>query len=175
MLHLSGPLQPGNSGAPVVDATGRVVGIGSGGLQQGAASISWAMRGFYLEQLLSSADSLPSGGMAGSLFAYAMQSAPAQGAVHASAPPTTMCGKLGLTSRGARTLSQLAVTVDTRNAVQQVAQDEQVSLADLAALPYQVWVEPQSGAAIVLPARTRVCSLPIYSVGRMRISPTQAC
>jgi S1-C subfamily serine protease len=152
VLHLSGPLQPGDSGAPVVDAAGRLVGIGSGGLQQGAASISWAMRGFYLDQLLASTDSLPSGGTAGSLFAYAVRSAPAADVAHATPPPTILCGQLGLTSLGTRRLSQLAVTADSRNAVQQVAQDEQVSPADLAAAPYQVWVEPRSGAAVVLPA-----------------------
>lgn len=153
VLHLSGPLQPGDSGAPVVDAAGRLVGIGSGGLQQGAASISWAMRGFYLDQLLASTDSLPSGGTAGSLFAYALQSTPvAEGAQAGGTRPTTMCGKLGLTFLGMRSLAQLAATADSRSAVQQIAADAQVSAADLAAAPYQVWIEPQSGAAVVLPA-----------------------
>jgi hypothetical protein len=43
VLRLNGDLQPGHSGAPVVDAEGRVLGIGSGGLGDGTLGIGWAI------------------------------------------------------------------------------------------------------------------------------------
>lgn len=43
VLRLNGDLQPGHSGAPILDRRGRVVGIGSGGLAGGTLGIGWAI------------------------------------------------------------------------------------------------------------------------------------
>jgi hypothetical protein len=56
ILYVSG-LVPGLSGAPVLDASGSVVGIGDGGLNGGSYGVNWAMPQKYLTQLLSSTDS----------------------------------------------------------------------------------------------------------------------
>ena len=162
VLHLSGPLQPGDSGAPVVDADGALVGVGSGGLQQGASSISWAMRAHYLANLPTSTDTIPAAGDANSLFAYAThttQSPPAlpktadsTSASLPAGPPTVTCGALALTNRGVRTLSQLAVTDDTRAAIASIALAHGVTVTQISAAPFRIWIEPHSGAAIVVPA-----------------------
>ncbi|MBV9671354.1 MAG: trypsin-like peptidase domain-containing protein [Verrucomicrobia bacterium] len=58
VFGLMGPLVPGHSGAPIVDSDGKVVAIGDGGLEQGAASISWAIPARELAKLLRSQDAL---------------------------------------------------------------------------------------------------------------------
>jgi len=58
VFGLMGPLVPGHSGAPIIDHDGKVVAIGDGGLERGAASISWAIPARKLTMLLSSNDTL---------------------------------------------------------------------------------------------------------------------
>jgi trypsin-like peptidase len=43
VLNLQGNLLPGHSGAPILDARGRVVAVANGGLKEGFAGISWAV------------------------------------------------------------------------------------------------------------------------------------
>lgn len=43
VYSLNGNLQPGHSGAPIMDSEGRVLGIGSGGLGNGTLGIGWAI------------------------------------------------------------------------------------------------------------------------------------
>lgn len=43
VLRLNGNLQPGHSGAPILDSSGAVLGIGSGGLGDGTLGIGWAI------------------------------------------------------------------------------------------------------------------------------------
>ena len=43
IYYLDGSLLPGYSGSPVVDAQGALIGIGDGGLENGAASVSWVI------------------------------------------------------------------------------------------------------------------------------------
>lgn len=50
----TGNLLPSNSGAPIFDNQGRLVGIGSGGLEKGTVNISWAIPAKYIADLESS-------------------------------------------------------------------------------------------------------------------------
>lgn len=43
VLNLQGNVLPGHSGAPILDAQGRVVAVANGGLKEGFAGISWAV------------------------------------------------------------------------------------------------------------------------------------
>ena len=43
VLSLTGDIQPGHSGAPILDQAGRVVGIGNGGLKGGTVGIGWGI------------------------------------------------------------------------------------------------------------------------------------
>lgn len=146
VLHLSGPLQPGDSGAPVVDAAGDVVGIGSGGLQQGAASISWAMRARYLSLLAISTDAMPPAGTAGSLFAVVSRTVAAG---QPTPPQGVRCGASTLTYRGKRSLAELTGAAGAEVPTAKLARLEAGAVP--AATLFDVWVEPVSGAAAVVP------------------------
>ena len=43
VLFVEGEIQPGDSGAPIVDASGRIRAIGSGGLRSGTVGIGWVV------------------------------------------------------------------------------------------------------------------------------------
>ncbi|RMF55875.1 MAG: serine protease [Calditrichaeota bacterium] len=61
ILRISTTIQPGHSGAPILDKSGKVVGIGDGGLRQGIARINWAIpASVYLPHLENSRDAPPS-------------------------------------------------------------------------------------------------------------------
>lgn len=161
VLHLSGPLQPGDSGAPVLDQSGQVVGIGSGGLQHGASSISWAMRAQYLTSLENSADSLPAGGSAGAMFAYATSPAavsgqPAGPIPAPAGPETVQCGTMNLIDRGVRPLSQLWTPGSEQTRVHALEARLGVTDGELSAQPFRIWIEPRSGATIVVPVEAKL-------------------
>ena len=60
ILYLEGSLLPGYSGSPVFDPSGRLVGIGDGGLEKGASNVSWIIPAKYIAELeASSSTSLP--------------------------------------------------------------------------------------------------------------------
>jgi Trypsin-like peptidase domain len=54
IYYLNGTLLPGFSGAPVVNKNGSLIGIGDGGLENGASAVSWVIPATYLDQLTSS-------------------------------------------------------------------------------------------------------------------------
>ena len=54
IYYLEGSLLPGFSGAPVVDSRGRLVGVGNGGLENGASNVSWIIPATYLNALTAS-------------------------------------------------------------------------------------------------------------------------
>jgi hypothetical protein len=60
IYYLDGSLLPGFSGSPVVDAKGVLIGIGNGGLENGASNVSWVIPVRFLDELTASgASSLP--------------------------------------------------------------------------------------------------------------------
>ncbi|MCG7550377.1 serine protease [Pseudoalteromonas sp. Of7M-16] len=62
IYYLDGSLLPGFSGAPVFDNQGKLVGIGNGGLENGAANVSWVIPATNLTALVNSKQStLPAG------------------------------------------------------------------------------------------------------------------
>lgn len=60
ILYVEGSLLPGYSGAPIFDTQGKLVGIGNGGLENGASNVSWIIPCRYLQELeASTATNLP--------------------------------------------------------------------------------------------------------------------
>ncbi len=54
IYYLQGSLLPGFSGSPVVDAEGNLIGIGDGGLEDGASNVSWVIPARFLDDLTAS-------------------------------------------------------------------------------------------------------------------------
>jgi len=51
IIYLDGSLLPGYSGSPAYDKSGRLIGIGDGGLEGGASNVSWIIPAKYLHDL----------------------------------------------------------------------------------------------------------------------------
>jgi len=54
IYYLDGSLLPGFSGSPVVDADGVLIGVGNGGLENGASNVSWVIPARFLDELTAS-------------------------------------------------------------------------------------------------------------------------
>lgn len=60
ILRVSSTIQPGHSGAPIIDKTGKVIGVADGGLRSGTARLNWAFpANMYVPRLLNSNDPAP--------------------------------------------------------------------------------------------------------------------
>ncbi|NQY35241.1 MAG: trypsin-like peptidase domain-containing protein [Alteromonadaceae bacterium] len=57
IYYLDGSLLPGYSGSPIVNSQGQLIGIGDGGLENGASSVSWVIPASNLDALLKSTTS----------------------------------------------------------------------------------------------------------------------
>ncbi len=62
IYYLDGSLLPGYSGSPIVDHQGSLIGIGDGGLENGASGVSWVIPAFHLDKFnFSTGTKLPKG------------------------------------------------------------------------------------------------------------------
>jgi len=60
ILRVSSTIQPGHSGAPIIDKSGKVIGVADGGLRSGTARLNWAFpANLYVPRLLNSNDPHP--------------------------------------------------------------------------------------------------------------------
>jgi len=60
ILRVSSTIQPGHSGAPIINSTGKVIGVADGGLRSGTARLNWAFpASLYVPRLLNSNDQFP--------------------------------------------------------------------------------------------------------------------
>ena len=152
ILRLDGNLVPGLSGAPVIDQSGQVVGIGSGGLENGTVGISWAVQSHYLGDLESApanSGSAPSLAGASPLFA-----APVQGADETS----VQCGDFSFAYIKTRSLGQLLASADDVIGLQQIAEAIGYSPQQTLGFEYDVYTEPLSGGSVAVPQGTTFVS-----------------
>lgn len=150
ILRVDGNLLPGHSGAPVLDAAGRVVGIGSGGLQRGTVGVGWAIRARYLAELARApalADGRAPGlGTAPNSPGYATLALGA-GALRAR------CGQLDfIRSRTGLSLATLVASSDDQRGFQSIAMTAGRPWDVLAAMQFDIWTEQRSGAGVAVPA-----------------------
>jgi S1-C subfamily serine protease len=147
VLRVSGHLLPGHSGAPLVDFEGRVVGVGSGGLQLGAAGIGWAMRAHYVAGLPRAPADLGEARSAVAQAAFAFRTAPAS----STTAEGMRCGDITLVKGRTLRLDALREGVDDTEAVDALLREIAFEESVLRAMRFDVWTEAASGVGVVLP------------------------
>lgn len=159
VLRVEGFLVPGDSGAPVLDRAGRVVAVGSGGLQRGTIGAGWAVRARYLTDLSRSTDRTPGPGATGGGALFAL--------VDPSVAAEVRCGTLAFRRTRRLTLPALAESSDDRIGLEQIAQSFGTTTAAQFGLRFDLWTEPRSGAAVAVPEGLTItpgptgCSVPM--------------
>jgi S1-C subfamily serine protease len=151
ILRLDGNLLPGLSGAPIIDEGGGVVGIGSGGLENGTAGVSWAIQAHYLSDLRTAALELPTAVPASQSPLF---SAPAEGAQALG----VRCGDFVFVRSKTRTLQELSMTADDLGGLLQIAALTGLPEDQLAAIEYDVYTEQEAGGSVALPSGATLSS-----------------
>jgi hypothetical protein len=143
ILRINGSLVPGLSGAPLINSAGDVVGVGSGGLENGAAGIGWAIRARYLTDLLT----------AHPFVGVAVAIVPGQFAssVEGINPPSIKCGEYIFRRLKTRTLEELLATADDAVGFYQLASASGVTFDQIRRFGFAVYSEPLSGGSIAVP------------------------
>lgn len=155
VVRLDGHLLPGLSGAPLVDATGAVAAIGSGGLQSGAASVSFGVPATWLDALLRSTEPIeiaarPTPG----LFAAALDAAaPDPGPTSGPAPALDVlrCDGLDFVEIGWRSFDDLALATDDPVALQQILLTGGLGPQQTARFGFRVFAPLEGGGAVAVP------------------------
>jgi S1-C subfamily serine protease len=156
IVRMDGHLLPGLSGAPILNARGEVVAVGSGGLQSGAASVSFGMPAAHLDALVVSNESVVAAAQAPSgLFAARLESGAGGGAAQPAASTLT-CGGLAFVDAGLRSFDDLALSTDDPNGLSYLLSESELDAERLAAFRYRIWTPVEGGAAIAVPATMTV-------------------
>lgn len=146
VLRLDGNLLPGHSGAPLIDGSGRVRAIGSGGLQNGAGGVVWALRADYLNELTNAPETAAvqaADHNSGLSFAYQSEQ---------NSLRKVRCGSSNFTFSRTVPLSVLYETSDDKVGLQQLAAVSNMAELAAGAVRYDVWVDADTGASVTVPA-----------------------
>ncbi len=148
ILNLEGNLVPGLSGAPLLDSSGRVVGVANGGLEEGAVGICWGIPAKYLEQLAQSSDTrLPRAAAIKQLFAADLQ---------ANVKTLAPLNGVTLTRLRSRTFAQLSASADDALGLRQLAMLFQVFQPEN--FKYDIYQDLQLGATLAVPEGSKLRS-----------------
>jgi hypothetical protein len=157
IINIDSPLTPGDSGAPLIDDKGGVVGIANGNLLQGTSPHSWAFPISNVIALLTSTDSVPSSlVLANVLIADEIGTAAAPApSTNRTSNPSVTCGARTFQYRGAQSYARLLATADQfalthMNIVQSYAQAHGKTIPPDAS--FDVYVDSSSGAAFIVPS-----------------------
>lgn len=142
-------LIPGLSGAPIFDLQGNVIGIGDGGLEEGAVNVSWAIPAQNLTRLLNSTEtSLPQNAHTALLFSSDLDA-------NMGTPVTS--GSFNLINSRTRSLLQLASFADDQLGLIQLS--TLFSEFNPNAFEYDVFVDNNTGGTVCLPKGSTLTSL----------------
>lgn len=149
--NIDGHLLPGHSGAPIFDGNQKVVAIADGGLENGAAAISWGIPAKYLSELVVSTDPIsagPSQVAALALFSY-------EG--NAKVTDEISCSGFTLSRLQSVSFAQISGSVDDPTGLAQLVSYFGV---DPRGFTFDVYQHLQSGATFVLPSGEKMSSDP---------------
>lgn len=150
ILRVDGNLVPGLSGAPIIDRFGKVVGIGSGGLEQGLSGIAWATQAHYLAAL-GTAPQLPTNASSTTLASF--KSAKAFYSTTAeSTGESIACGDLHFVKAKSRTVKTVVATTDDLLGFLQIASTTGLTGDQVNSLELDIYSEPSLGGSFALPA-----------------------
>jgi len=148
VLRFNAQLEPGMSGGPIINDTGKVVGIVAGGLRAGTVPASWGWPSEWLASLLSSDEPRNSAvKVAGTFYTLAdltrIRTAAQDGR-------KITCGELEFTYHGRRPYRDIAASSDDQPRLAIITQASRPE--DLDQLQFDVWVHHASGATALMPA-----------------------
>ena len=139
---IEGHLLPGNSGAPIFNQQRRIVAIADGGLENGAAAVSWGIPAKFLMQLASSTESPAA--QTGGRPLHALFAAESE----VKNRGETTCSGLTLTKLRSMAFPQISRSVDSPIGLMQLVQFFQI---DPSAFTFDVYQHLPSGATFVVP------------------------
>jgi len=143
ILLLEGHLLPGLSGAPIFDREGRVVAVGDGGLENGAAAISWGLPVAHVRDLARSNERMVAGlARTASQFAADLSSSEGE---------AVRCGDLTLTKVRTRPFEALVESSDDPASLVQLTTLSGLVGIDMSARSYDVYQHLESGATVAVP------------------------
>lgn len=167
ILLLEGHLLPGLSGAPIINANGHVVAVGDGGLENGAAEISWGLPVHHVESLaLSNENTVTAIARIPSHFAAGLESTQGQ---------TIQCGDLSMTKVRTRPFSKLVNSSDDPDSLVQITNFTGMAGFDSSAYSYDIYQHLDSGATVAIPsglqltAESGACVARLNQPGRAEI------
>ncbi len=145
---IEGHLLPGLSGAPIFDKAGKVVAIGDGGLDNGAAGISWGVPAAELHQLVTSSDAIGQqnpGISASSIRAAGLFASESEASVQGK----LTCSGVELTKIRTASFPQIAASTDDAIGLQQIVNYFNVNPSEFS---FDVYQNLASGATVVVPS-----------------------
>lgn len=153
ILRVGDIIVPGHSGAPILNASGAVVGVGDGGLYQGIARINWAIPAqTYLAGLPASKDLKPSAPSKQANLYSASSSAPVEIKMEASNTGAANAPQHALKLAWSATLADIYATSDHIDE-NDLAELDSLGLAEAV---IDVYEDYESGATIAVPQGTRL-------------------
>jgi Trypsin-like peptidase domain len=154
VLSIEGHVLPGESGGPLVDSAGVVVGIIDGGLDSGQVEINWAISAYNLLDKNSFSDKIPNEA------SIALRLAPRFSAnvlddLDDSSGSVLDCGSFELVKIKNRDLADLAGSTDDPRGLQNILRFAKFNAADYNTKPitrFNIYRHVESGATVVIPA-----------------------
>jgi S1-C subfamily serine protease len=167
IINIQGVFPPGESGAPVIDTSGAVVGVANGNLKQGQMPYSWAFPASAVSRLVTSTDAPPSGSTLSDVLVADEEPAPVRswGGLVAS---SLACGTLAFRYAGVQTMARLSATADVfsqSHIAMAQGYARQVNLEVAPTTEFDVYVDPASGANFAVPKNIHLAPSSVDCVG----------
>ena len=144
IIYLEGSLLPGFSGSPIVNRQGLLIGIGDGGLENGASNVSWGIPASQLDALLvSNQSTLPLN------IGHASQTFSAE--INNPEYKTLQYGQYNFVHTKTRTLEELIESLDEPERIIAWFEDIKNMHLDFSLFVYDIYEDVNYGVIITVP------------------------